>query len=165
MTFYVFISGCIRIINKLSMIKEISFSEIFHVWNTYLWPNRNSPIESNSAMVFLGGFEMGNMTTTPTFFGYFVNHQLVGVNSGHRCIDNGYRSRGVYVFPEYRKRQIGKQLLEATINQGRKEQCNFVWSFPRKTSWNTYKSAGFSLVGDWEKSETSEANAYCIIKL
>ena len=103
--------------------------------------------------------------TIPTFFGYFIEDKLVGVNSGHKCSDNSYRSRGVYVFPEFRKREIGTKLLIATIDQGRSEGCSFVWSYPRRSSWNTYQSAGFRLAGDWEKSETSEANAYCRIDL
>ena len=147
------------------MIKQITFVEIYQIWSVHLWPHRSSPIESNSAMVFLGGFDLTNMTTKPTFFGYFIDDVLVGVNSGHKCVDNSYRSRGVFVFPEFRKRQIGQRLLEATIEQGQIEGCNFVWSYPRKSSWNTYKAAGFILAGVWEKSETSEANAYCIVEL
>lgn len=147
------------------MIKQISFDEIYEMWSKQLWPHRTSPIESNSAMIFLGGYTMDNMFTTPTFFGYYDNDMLIGVNSGHGCADNSYRSRGVYVMPEYRKREIGTKLLLATIEQGRKQDCDFVWSYPRRSSWNTYKSAGFELASDWERSETSEANAYCRIDL
>lgn len=147
------------------MIKKIPFEQIYDVWLNHLWPHRTSSIDSNSAMIFLGGYTMDNMMTIPTFFGYFIEDKLVGVNSGHKCSDNSYRSRGVYVFPEFRKREIGTKLLIATIDQGRSEGCSFVWSYPRRSSWNTYQSAGFRLAGDWEKSETSEANAYCRIDL
>jgi GNAT superfamily N-acetyltransferase len=147
------------------MIKEITFDEIYKIWRNNLWPNRNSPIESNSAMIFLGGYTMDNMHTQPTHFGYFVNDVLVGVNSGHKCADNSYRSRGVYVFPEFRQQGIGKKLLVASIQKAIQEQCLFAWSYPKKTSWNTYVSAGYNLASDWEKSETSDANAYCKIIL
>jgi GNAT superfamily N-acetyltransferase len=147
------------------MIKKIDFETIYKIWEKHLWPIRVTPIESNSAMVFLGGYDLENMKTTPTFLGYFIDNELVGVNSGHKCLDNSYRSRGVYVMPEYRRNKVGQQLLTATIEQGKIEKCNFVWSYPRKSSWNTYKAAGFELASDWEKSETSEANAYCRIDI
>lgn len=142
------------------VIKKIKYTEIYEVWYKHLWPHRISPIEPNSAMVFLGGIDIKNMETVPTFFGYYIDNKLVGVNSGHKCSDNSYRSRGIFVFPEFRNQNIGTKLLLATITQGYEEKCTFIWSYPRKSSFNTYKSAGFTLVSDWEKSETSEANAY-----
>ncbi len=143
------------------MIEKISFLQILDVWSSYLWPERNSKIESNSAMMFLSGYDMKNMETTPTFFAYVKENKIMGVNSGHLCGDNSYRSRGLYVFPEYRNIGIGVELLKATIEQGKKESATYVWSYPRKTSWSTYERAGFVLASDWESSETSDNNAYC----
>lgn len=147
------------------MIKSLSWDTIEFIWRTYLWPDRTSKIESNSAMVFKSGYDMYNMNTTPSFFGYFINDELVGVNSGHGCADNMYRSRGLWVFPEHRGKGIGKQLLIETINQAKRENADVIWSFPKRTSWNTYNSVGFELAGDWQKSETSNENAYCILKI
>ena len=143
------------------MIKQISFEQIYEIWKNSLWPNRTSPIEPNSAMIFLGGYTMDNMTTTPTFLGYFQNDKIIGVNSGHKCSDNSYRSRGLFVFPEFRHTGIATKILKATIEQGKVEGCSFVWSYPRKTSWRAYKQADFILMSEWETSETSDANAYC----
>lgn len=143
------------------MIKTISFEQIYPIWRTYLWPNRTSPIESNSAMIYSGGYTMDNMHTTPTFFGYFIDTKLVGVNSGHKCSDNSYRSRGIYVIDQYRHLGIATALLKETIKKGNLEGCDFTWSYPRKTSWRAYEQAGFYLTSDWEISETSDANAYC----
>ena len=142
------------------MITEISFVEIYDIWNQYLWPNRQSKIESNSAMVFLGGYNIANMHFKPTFTAYKDNNKIVGVNSGHKCIDNSYRSRGLYVLPEYRKKGIGVALLRQTIKNARNENCEFVWSYPKQSSWNTYSIAGFNLAGDWHQSEL-DTNAYC----
>jgi GNAT superfamily N-acetyltransferase len=64
------------------------------------------------------------------------------------------------VFPEHRGNQIGKQILIATIQQGIIEGADYVWSYPKDTSWKTYNSAGFELASDWEKSENG-TNAYC----
>lgn len=147
------------------MIKLIDFATILQVWQKNLWPNRVSAIESNSAMIYLGGIEGKNMLTTPTFFGYFHENDLAGVNSGHLCADNSYRSRGLYVFPEYRGMGIGSKLLTATIQQAETEEATLVWSLPRRTSWNTYRRAGFTQTSDWFKTETSDENAYCTFDL
>lgn len=147
------------------MIEEIAFEEMLHIWRTYLWPHRTSAIESHSAMNFLGGYDIKNMNSEPSFFAYIQDSKILGVNSGHKCFDNSYRSRGLFVFPEYRNKGIGVSLLKETILQGIKESSSFVWSYPRKTSWSTYKNAGFNLSSDWKISETSDSNAYCKIDL
>ena len=116
-------------------------------------------------MNFLGGYDIKNMKTVPSFFAYIQDSKILGVNSGHKCFDNSYRSRGLFVFPEYRNKGIGVSLLKETILQGHKESASFVWSYPRKTSWSTYEHAGFYLASDWEVSETSDSNAYCKIDL
>lgn len=146
------------------MINTISFKEIYQIWSTQLWPTRQSIIETHSAMNFLGGYDMKNMISIPTYFAYKLDNKIVGVNSGHMCHDNSYRSRGLFVFPEYRKQGIGKQLLLATIDQGRNEHADYVWSYPKQTSWLTYQAAGFNLASIWEQSEL-DLNAYCQLKL
>ena len=147
------------------MIKIISWDEIKEVWANHLWADRKSPIESNSAMSYLGGYSSYNMNTNPTFFGYYVNYDLAGVNSGHICENNQYRSRGLYVFDKYRNKGIGVQLLMATISQAKNESASMIWSLPRYTSWKTYEKSGFTLSSDWFETETSDKNAYCILKL
>ena len=146
------------------MIKEISWQEILPIWQNKLWPGRTSPVETNSAMKLLTGHDMYNMSTTSTFFGYIVDNQIVGVNSGHGCSDNTYRSRGLWVDPNYRNQGIGTKLLVATHEQGLAEGYSTTWSYPRLTSWTTYQRAGFELVGEWSASETSDSNAFAIIK-
>lgn len=144
------------------MISLISFEEIFPIWRNYLWPNRQDKIEPHSAMLFLKGYDLKNFNNNPSFFGYFIDDRLVGVNSGHKCCDNSYRSRGLYVDPNYRKSGIGKKLLTATIQQGKKECADFVWSYPKQSSWKCYESSGFKLSSNWLTSENG-INAYCIL--
>lgn len=145
------------------MLVELSWKKIHHVWKNYLWLDRSSPIEPTSAMCFLGGYDMANMESTPTFYGYMIDNFIVGVNSGHACPNqNNYRSRGLWVDPDYRGQGIGQRLLTATIEQGQLEGYSQIWSYPRQTSWPTYNAVGFKLASNWEVSETSEANAYCI---
>jgi GNAT superfamily N-acetyltransferase len=142
------------------MIKRITWKQIFPIWKNDLWPNRQSPIEPNSAMNFLFGYDMENMESVPTFFGYFVDKKIVGVNSGHRCSDNSYRSRGLWVYTDYRSQGIGQLLLKATIDQAVHEKCSMIWSYPRFTSWPTYSRVGFNLASEWNPSETNSKNAF-----
>jgi GNAT superfamily N-acetyltransferase len=146
------------------MIIKISFEEIFDLWQIHLWPTRISKIESHSAMLLNGTITLSNFNYHATYFAYKLDNKIVGCNSGHKCEDNSYRSRGLFVFPEYRKQGIGIELLKATIQQGKEENSNLIWSFPRKSSWNTYKTAGFTLVSEWSNCE-NEINAYCIISV
>jgi GNAT superfamily N-acetyltransferase len=114
-------------------------------------------------MNYLNGYNLQNMEYAPTFFGYILDNTIIGVNSGHRCSNNSYRSRGLWVDEKHRGKGIGKQLLLSTIQQGQHEMTKFIWSYPRKTSWPTYKSVGFIRTSHWLKSETSEANSFCIL--
>ena len=145
-------------------IEKISFDEILIIWKNHLWPNRVSEITANSAMCFLEGYDLFNMQTTPTFLAYMIDNKIAGVNSGHMCNDSQYRSRGLYVFEEYRGNGLGTILLKATIEQAIKENASMCWSYPKDTSWKTYSRAGYRLASDFEISENG-TNAYCIIDL
>jgi GNAT superfamily N-acetyltransferase len=152
--------------NMANDIVEINFEIISSIWKDKLWPDRISPIETHSAMLHLvTGYNMNNFLLPVWYHGIYVDNELIGVNSGHMCADDTARSRGLWVCPNYRKNGYGKQLLSATIDVAREHMALAVWSYPRKTSWPTYKSAGFVLTSDWGQSETSEANAYCYMDL
>ncbi len=147
-------------------IVQINFDVILPIWRDKLWPARISPIETHSAMLHLyREYDMGNFLLPSWYYGYMVDNNLIGVNSGHMCTDGSARSRGLWVCPKHRKKGYGKQLLAATIADAKIQNANSVWSYSRKTSWPTYESAGFVLTSDWEQSETSEANAYCFLAL
>jgi len=142
------------------MIKQIAWEEILPIWQNKLWPGRASPIESNSAMVYLGGYDINNMTTNPAFFACMLDGKIIGVNSGHRCADGSYRSRGLWVDTNYRKLGIASSLLTFTHKHGIDLGCTSTWSYPRQSSWSAYQRAGFELSSIWTASETSDANAY-----
>lgn len=146
------------------MIKKIAFEDILPIWKNYLWPKRTDDITTTSAMTYLGGYDFENMQSEPTFFAYMIDNEIAGVNSGHMTMNNTYRSRGLYVFDIYRGKGLGTILLKATIEQAKLEGASMCWSYPRQSSWKSYLNAGFSLSSDWEKSETSDANAYCVIE-
>lgn len=144
------------------MIVEISWEKIKPIWANELWPNRPiHDIEPTSTMLFLSGKNICNQTFIPKFFGYVIGSTIVGVNSGHSCIDNSFRSRGLYVKQQFRGLGIGIKLLNKTIELAKNNNSTFIWSLPRQTSWKTYKAANFLLASNWFTTETSNANAYC----
>ena len=144
------------------MIKEITFDEILPIWRDYLWPNRTSEITATSAMHYLGGYDLVNMSYPPTFFAYIIYGEIAGVNSGHMCMGGRYRSRGLYVFDKFRGKGTGTKLLVATIEQARLESATLCWSYPRDSSWKTYAKAGFKLDSDFVPDESGN-NSFCSI--
>lgn len=147
------------------MIKIIDFNTILPIWENHLWVGRTSKIEPTSAMNYLDGYDLKNMGFTPIFFAYYIDDTIAGVNSGHMCFLGGYRTRGLYVFPEHRKKGIGTELLLTAIEQAKLERAKFVWSYPRYEARSTYEQAGFTITSSWEKSEMGKMNAYCRVDI
>jgi GNAT superfamily N-acetyltransferase len=112
-------------------------------------------------MLLDGSLSMANMTLPSVYLGVWLGDQLIGVNSGHLCSDDTWRSRGLWVEPEYRGQGWGSKLLIETVESA-PDVCKLAWSFPRRSSWSSYQRAGFRLISPWQASETSEANAYCV---
>lgn len=105
---------------------------------------------------------MANFDCPAIFFGAFAEDKLIGANSIHGCSDGTWRSRGLWVDPEYRVSGIGRELLRQSLTTATEMGALFVWSMPRKTAWNTYKACGFKLTSEWVETETSGANAYAV---
>ena len=141
-------------------IININFEDIKQFWESKLWPGREN-IEDRSAMLHLTGHDMKNFELQVFYLGLEIDEKIIGVNSGHICGDGSFRSRGLWIDYEYRGLGLGVYLLESTIDVGKINNSTFCWSFPRKSSWSTYKKAGFYLTSEWSESETSSANAFC----
>lgn len=146
-------------------IERLNFDTIKNIWEKDLWPNRTSAIETHSAMTwpFEGNpepIDMNVFTYEPTFLGAYIDNELVGVNSGHRTTNEQYRSRGIWVDPDYRKRGVSQMLFLMTAHQAKVEGCEMLWSIPRKTALPAYAKFGFETVGGYIATETSEANIY-----
>ena len=113
-----------------------TFQDVKVIWNEKLWPNRKSTIKEMSSMQYLDGFDMAIYEKyKPTFF--IVKHQdkIVGVNSGHRTKDRLYRSRGIWVDPEFRRYGVAQILFDMTEKQAKKVIANLkklVPKLPRK---------------------------------
>lgn len=149
------------------IIEHIHWNQIQPVWRYKLWPDRQSPIESHSAMTWpfdnnQPTHDMRVFDYKPFFIGAFWQGQLIGVNSGHRSGNEHFRSRGLWVDPDHRKHGLAQMLFAETERAAIAEGCTMTWSMPRKTALGAYQRFGFETVGDFFGTETAEANIYVI---
>lgn len=128
-------------------LENITFEEIYNIWKTKLWIDRQSPIEKISSMVYLGGFDMSIYNNKPTFFALKENDEIIAVNSGHMTINKHYRSRGLWVKEKYRKQGYTYVLFKALFKQALLEKAEYVWSFPKEIAVQAYIKNGFSISG------------------
>lgn len=137
-------------------INHLTFEEIKPYWKM-LWGDVT--IRRKSGILLLKGFDImlnDNDDIVPTFFGAFDGDNIIGVNSGYAPVENQYRSRGLYVLPEYRRQGIAQMLLHATQEQGRKEKKNILWSMPRKEALPAYLKFSFKKISDFSDREFGE---------
>lgn len=146
-------------------LQQIDFTTILPIWQNLLWPNRTSAIEPVSCIQLFGEKDYSIMSAAPTFFGVFKDDRLIGVNSGFKTSSELYRSRGIYVLPEFRKAGVAHMLFAATCEQARKEQCDSVWSMPRLSAVRAYQNFGFTIVSQIENryNEQNEDHVYVIL--
>lgn len=157
-------------VNSIMKIQKISFTQAHSVWHTHLWPDRQSAIEPVSVMTWpfadpVADIDMSIQHYEPTFWGVFLNDDLVGVNSGHRTSATQYRSRGLWVDPLCRSQGFAQLLFTVTQWQARQEGCDMVWSIPRQSALNSYTRFGFETVGDFFATETSDSNIYVMMQI
>ena len=158
--------------------EKSTFDEIHKFWRDGLWPGRKTDIESVNAIVFnryiletCGNVSISKDWTIfdwskPTFFVMKEQEtkKIVGVNSGFKTGDKTYRSRGIYVLPEYRGNRLSRILLENTIQQAKEEQCNLIWSLPRASAMIAYEGVGFRRIPRWEDGDMEYGPNYLAIK-
>lgn len=150
------------------LIKRITFEEILPIWETELWPSRESPIETHSVMTW--PFSSNNLTHDMSIFNYdahfwgiYIKGELIGVNSGHLTSKTEYRSRGIWVNPAVRGRGIAQSLLRMTKQSAVEAGAEIMWTMPRKTALGAYALFGFKTVGEFFSTETAEANIYAFL--
>ncbi len=151
--------------NSGLLFKKIQFSEILPVWKNNLWPQRESLIETHSAMTwpFQGDPEPIDMKIfefNPVFWGAYLDNKLVGVNSGHKTSHTQYRSRGIWVDINHRRQGIAQTLFTLTQHQAQIEKCDMMWSMPRISALGVYLTHGFICQGNTFGTETSPENIY-----
>ena len=133
---------------------RISFEEIYDVWQTELWTNRENIDKLSTLTIKNNKLEqqtyIKRYESTAVFFGlkytnyyYEEKEELVGVNSGAQCGLKLYRSRGLWINPKHRGLGAAKDLLDAVIEEGKSRGCNKIWSLPRKNSLYAFENIGF----------------------
>lgn len=138
-------------------IKSIEFEQILKVWTQHLWADRQSDIQPASSMLLGGGYDVSiHSRYKPIFLGAMEGDKLIGVNSGHQTTSDSFRSRGLYVFPEYRGRGIGLALLQKACELAQEAECQIIWSAPRVAAAEVYKRAGFVV----EERELNEGEGF-----
>ena len=135
-----------------------TFEEIYDIWHDQLWPGRISKIESMSSLYWKSPRTIIKDKTifekyTPSFWVIKHGDEIVGVNSGFKTEETIYRSRGLYVYPDYRGQGLSAILLRQAILQGKKEGCHWIWSMPRKAALPVYQRVGFKKRGKWLEEE------------
>ena len=124
-----------------------SWEEIKRVWDTKLWPGRDS--EPVTSMVFMGGYDMEYKKQEPVFLGIVVDGNLVAVNSYVLTHGTEYRSRGLWVDEEHRGQGMAKRILSATLSEIGDRGGSMVWTMPRRDAMAAYMSVGFRRRSDW----------------
>lgn len=145
-------------------IKITTFEIILPIWKEKLWPNRKDPIKPTNNIAYLGGRDKRISQQTAVFFAAYENNNIVGVNSGFSTLDGGFRSRGIWVDPAYRKQGTGHSLLKAVIDYATINDYKYVWSMPRQSALPAYQSAGFKQTSDFF-DEGVEFGPNCFVKI
>lgn len=132
----------------------LTFEEILPFWKQLWYPKVD--IQKKSGRLLLFGFDQSIITDDSikvTYFGAEVDGKIVGVNSGYAFKSLEYRSRGLYVLPEYRRKGVAQELLKATQDKGYEERAITLWSLPRRTALPVYKKFGFKILSTFFDGE------------
>ena len=146
-----------------------SFEEIYPIWHDKLWPGRISEIQPMSILYWEMPTKIIKDSSIfekypSTFWVVKDNKKIIGVNSGFRTDEKVYRSRGIYVDSAYRRQGISQILLRQAILQGKKEECHWIWSMPRKSALPAYQKVGFKKRGKWlDEDEGVEFGPNCLV--
>ncbi len=144
-------------------LRVITFEEVYPIWDKNLWNGRLSEIKSMSSMMFLEGYDMTIYSKyIPKFWGLY-DENLIGVNSGFQSSEFEYRSRGLWINKNYRKRGYSSYLLNAAINEALVLGCEKIWSIPRKAALKSYEAVGFSRCSNWT-DEGMEFGPNCYVQ-
>jgi len=145
-------------------LEIVSFETVLPIWEEKLWPGRKDSIKPTNNIAYLGGRDKRISQQTAIFFAVYIDNYIVGVNSGFSTLDGGFRSRGIWVDPAYRKKGVGLMLLNAVINYAKQNRYSYAWSMPRQSALPAYQSAGFKKTSDFF-DEGVEFGPNCFVRI
>lgn len=143
-------------------IQNLTWEQVKPIWDTELWPGRDS--EPVTSMKYLGGYDMGLKLATPLFVGIVAGAHIIAVNSFVSTREFEWRSRGLWVDPNFRGQGHAKRLLEHMLMCAELRNASMVWTMPRREALPVYQSAGFIRTSGWIQQEWGE-NCYAIASL
>lgn len=146
------------------IIKQVNFETVLPIWENKLWPNRKDPLKPTNNICYLGGRDKLINDQTPVFFAVYDEDTIVGVNSGFSTLHGGFRSRGIWVDPAYRKKGVGSMLLNAVIDYARENGYSYIWSMPRQSALIAYNNVGFEQTSDFF-DEGVEFGPNCFVRI
>jgi GNAT superfamily N-acetyltransferase len=143
-------------------VRPISWEQIREVWEKQLWPDRQSPIKTHSSMQYLGGYDMSIYDYPVSFWGVECKDRIIAVISGFRTNPKLYRSRGIWIDPNYRFKGFSKHLFNTVGAQAYSEGCSAIWSFPRLSALPAYHAWGFRSTAEPQDDGEFGPNCYVI---
>lgn len=140
------------------LIKQIDYETILGAWEK-LWPGRQH--SAYSTMLMSGGYDIDipdkfkwrAWGAYDLKYGAVDRARLVGVNAGHKSANREYRTRGLWVDPNYRGQGIAGKLFAQLEQQAENEHARWLWSFPRLPSLPVYMAAGYMPYGETVHAE------------
>jgi GNAT superfamily N-acetyltransferase len=129
-------------------IIELTHENLKIYWSAPdMWGNNN--LQAVNPFTYDGKYDEAINNVEVYFYGLQNEGHLMGVNSMYVCPDNSVRSRGLYVFPEYRNQGVATQLLQHCIDEASKSGLHdYIWSKPRVSAIEAYKKVGFRITSD-----------------
>ena len=135
-------------------IRPANFDSVLPIWRDKLWPGRNSKIEATSHIAYAGGFDADLADAKAHFWrAETPSGEVVGVISGFATSLTMFRSRGIWVDPLWRKRGLGRSLLQAVHSHARDNGYARIWTMPRLSAWPFYQACGYRISRETDEFE------------
>ena len=137
------------------MLEQLTFEEIKFIWEKELWPNKKNGVQKANEWTWVSGHVVlgknKNMIAKvePIFYGIREDNKIVAVNSVYRSNENNWRSRGLWVYPEYRRCGHATTLLGWAQLHTKTFGGDYLWTVPRKSALPAYEKVGFNKCSEW----------------
>lgn len=126
------------------VLRELDISDIKVLRHEVLWPHKNSHLEcviepdSIETTFHMGAIENNKTVGTSTF--------LVEKNDQFKS-DNQYRLRAMATCPSVRGKQVGRRLIELSIEKLKQMKVDLLWCDARIEATGFYEKLGFQMKG------------------